>query len=131
MKEELDIPNTLKYKNSYQYRESFKIAAILDLVSNKESDSFVARKYGLRSNTFSRFKYELLEMNGYFRILDSMKNRSKPNKTAEELAAENEELKKALELSVMKVAALETLIDVVDNQLNIDIRKKGGSKQSK
>jgi len=60
-----------------------------------------------------------------------MKKKDKPDKSAQELAAENEELRKALELSVMKVAALETLIDVVDNQLNINIRKKGGSKQSK
>jgi transposase len=48
-----------------------------------------------------------------------------------DLATENAKLKEALELSMLKVAALETLIDVVDAQLNIDIRKKGGSKQSK
>lgn len=39
-------------------------------------------------------------------------------------------LKKALEESQLKVKALETLIDVAEEQLKIDIRKKSGAKQS-
>lgn len=131
MKNELETPNTVKYKNTREYREAYKIAAIQDLVSHCESDSFIARKYGFTSGFMSGLKKEMLQKQGYFRILEGMKKHDKPEKSAQELAAENEELKKALELSIMKVAALETLIDVVDDQLNIDIRKKGGSKQSK
>lgn len=131
MKNELETPNSVKYKNTREYREAYKLAAIQDLVSHHESDGFIARKYGFTSGFMSSLKKDMLEKQGYFRILEQMKKKDKPDKTAAELAAENEELKKALELSMMKVAALETLIDVVDNQLNIDIRKKGGSKQSK
>lgn len=131
MNDELKTPNTVKYKNSHQYREGYKIAVMVDAVSNQESDSFICRKHGILHSTFSRMKRDMLEKYGYFRIIEGMKKKDKPDKSAPELAAENEELRKALELSVMKVAALETLIDVVDNQLNINIRKKGGSKQSK
>jgi transposase-like protein len=131
MKNELKTSNTVKYKSRREYREAYKIAVLSDLVSNQESDSFICRKHGIPSSSFSRVKHEMLDKYGYFRILEGMKKKDKPEKSAQELAAENEELKKALELSVMKVAALETLIDVVDNQLNINIRKKGGSKQSK
>ena len=131
MKNELVAPNTVKYKDGYQYREAYKIAVLVDAVSNQESDSFISRKHGIPNSSFTAMKNDMLEKYGYFRILEGMKKEDKPEKSAQELAAENEELRKALELSVMKVAALETLIDVVDNQLNINIRKKGGSKQSK
>ena len=131
MKNKLKPPNSVKYKNGHQYREAYKIALLLDVVSNRESDAFISRKHGIAKGTFSVLKRDMLEKYGYFRILEEMKKEDKPEKSAQELAAENEELRKALELSVMKVAALETLIDVVDNQLNINIRKKGGSKQSK
>lgn len=131
MQEEQETPNPVKYKNGREYREAYKIAAIQDLVSHQESDGFIARKYGFTSGYISHLKSDMLQKQGYFRILEGMKKQDKPEKSVEELAAENKELKKALELSIMKVAALETLIDVVDNQLNIDIRKKGGSKQSK
>jgi transposase-like protein len=131
MKEEERTNISVKYKNGYIYREAYKIAVILDLVGNQESASFIARKHGLPTTSLSSMRRELLEQQGYFRILDSMKNKEQTEKTAQELATENAELKKALELSILKVAALETLIDVVDNQLNIDIRKKGESKPSK
>ena len=39
-------------------------------------------------------------------------------------------LKKALEESQLKVKALETMIDVAEEQLKIDIRKKSGAKRS-
>lgn len=131
MQEEQETPNEVKYKNGREYREAYKIAAIQDMVSHQESDAFIARKYGFTSGCMSSMKRDMLQKQGYFRILEGVKKQDKPEKSVQELAAENEELKKALELSIMKVAALETLIDVVDNQLNIDIRKKGGSKQSK
>ncbi len=43
---------------------------------------------------------------------------------------EAEALKKALEEAEMKIKALNTLIDVAEEQLKIDIRKKSGAKQS-
>ena len=45
-------------------------------------------------------------------------------------AAQAEALQKALEESELKIKALNTLIDVAEEQLKIDIRKKSGAKQS-
>ena len=45
-------------------------------------------------------------------------------------AAQNEALQKTLEEAEMKIKALNTLIDVAEEQLKIDIRKKSGAKQS-
>lgn len=44
--------------------------------------------------------------------------------------AETEALKKALEEAEMKIKALNTLIDVAEEQLKIDIRKESGARQS-
>ena len=46
------------------------------------------------------------------------------------LQAENEAVKKVLEESRLKVLALETMIDIAEKELSIDIRKKPGTKQS-
>jgi len=59
--------------------------------------------------------------------LETMK---KEEKSGQDLATENARLRKALELAPLKVATLEPLIDVAENQLNVAIRKKPGSKPS-
>ena len=58
-----------------------------------------------------------------------MKQKKQLNK--QELLAENERLQKALEHALLKNRALETLIDVAEEELNIQVRKKSGPKQSK
>lgn len=45
-------------------------------------------------------------------------------------AAQAEALQKALEEAELKIKALNTLIDVAEEQLKIDLRKKSGAKQS-
>lgn len=129
MKEELKLKDFGKYKNSQQYHQAYKLFLIEDVVSNRESLSFIARKHGIPTGSLSRIRREVLNELGYYRILEEMKNRSKDNPLTSE--QEVEQLKKALELATMKVAALETLIDVAEDRHNIDIRKKTGSKQSK
>lgn len=54
-----------------------------------------------------------------------MAKKTKPFSTAQA-----EALKKALEEAELKIKALNTLIDVAEEQLKIDIRKKSGAKQS-
>ena len=129
MEEQVKTGDLGKYKNGNRYRQAFKIRVLEDLVSHSESETFIARKYGIPPGTIWNFKQDMLKSQGYYRILELMKKDRQSGDVSkdEEIA----ELKKALELATMKVAALETLIDVVDDQLNIDIRKKGGSKQSK
>ena len=53
------------------------------------------------------------------------------DKSKEELVLKLRALEKQLEEEKFKNKVLNTLIDVVDEELNIDIRKKGGTKQSK
>jgi transposase len=53
---------------------------------------------------------------------------SKSKKTATKVS--NEALQKALEEAELKLKALNILIDVAEEQLKIDIRKKSGARQS-
>lgn len=129
MKEELKSKNFGKYKNSQQYRQAYKLLLIEEVVSNQDSQSLIERRHGIPTGSLSRIKKEVLKELGYYRILEEMKNRSEDDPLTPE--QEVEQLKKALELATMKVAALETLIDVAEDRHNIDIRKKTGSKQSK
>lgn len=128
MENDLKSADLGKHKNEHHYRQAFKIKLLDELVSNEESISFIARKNGMHAGSLFRMKKELLTELGYYRILDSMKkNQDQDSSSAKQV----EELQKALELATMKVAALETLIDVAEDKHNIDIRKKTGSKQSK
>lgn len=126
--EELDIEK--KYKGKRQYRSAFKYKLLEELVRDKESLTFISRKHGIADSTVNHFRNEVLDQLGYFRILNNMKS-SNQNKDTSALEKENTELKKALELAMLKVAALETLVDVAEDQFNIQIRKKPGAKQSK
>ena len=129
MKKELKSKNVGKYKNSQHYHQAFRIKLINDLVSNQESMSFIERKHGIPLGSLGNIKRDILNELGYYRILEEMKK----SKQSESASSKDEvtELKKALELATMKVAALETLIDVAEDRHNINIRKKTGSKQSK
>ena len=52
-------------------------------------------------------------------------------KDFEALKKQNEELAKKLEYANLQVFGLQTMIDIAEEQLKIDIRKKSGSKPSK
>ena len=131
MKDKEKTDDLTKYKKSGgKYQEAFKIKVLEALYLGEESESYIARRLGIPNPSVHGIKRNMLEQYGYIRILDEMKKDQSTDKD-KDLAAENAKLKKALEMSLLKVAALETLIDVVDAELNIDIRKKGGSKQSK
>ena len=51
-------------------------------------------------------------------------------KEFENLKKQNEELRKKLEHANMKAFAFQTLIEVAEEQFNIEIQKKPGTKQS-
>ena len=64
-------------------------------------------------------------------ITASMAKTNKQQQTSsQDLQPTNEALKKQLEEAQLKIAALNTLIDVAEEQLKINIRKKPGAKQS-
>lgn len=130
MKKEKKEAIKVKY-NIRQNPNGFKMKLIDELVKGSQSDNQVAISLGLPKGTVGHYKGQLLSQLGYFRILEGMKKDKDKQKSFADIEKENAELQKALELAMLKVAGLETLIDVAEDQLQISIRKKSGAKQSK
>ena len=74
-------------------------------------------------NWLRQFKTEKVDL--CFAKEPAMAKKPRPISTAQA-----EALQKALEEAEMKIKALNTLIDVAEEQLKIDIRKKSGARQS-
>ena len=97
-------------------RLSYKEAAVAFQVSVKAIQNW--------EKSFARENAELCEYNH-----EDLKKKE----TTSQTPAQNEEvrqLKEQLEDAQLKIAALNTLIDVAEEQLKIDIRKKPGARQS-
>ena len=71
---------------------------------------------------------EFKEDNAELRIPNPIEVAKKTAKTPEQ--SELEVMRKALEEATMKIQALDTMIDIAEEQLKIDIRKKSGARQS-
>lgn len=123
---------TIKVKyNIRQNPNGFKMKLVNELVKGSQSDNQIGISLGVPKGTIGNYKKQLLTQLGYFRILEGMKKDKDKEKSFADIEKENTELKKALELAMLKVAGLETLIDVAEDQLKISIRKKSGARQSK
>jgi transposase-like protein len=89
--------------------------------------------YGINSRDtikdwISRQKQENDELSVSINFMEDTNKHSEPS--SRDLQVANEALKKQLQEAELKIAALNTLIDVAEEQLKIDIRKKPGAKQS-
>jgi transposase-like protein len=123
------IPEKHKINKHGNYHRSFRLVLFKELSTGEESIEEIAKKYGVKSSTLSAWKSIFKEEYEHYKLLSTMKEKKQLNK--HELLAENERLQKALEHALLKNRALETLIDVAEEELNIKVRKKSGPKQSK
>jgi len=74
-------------------------------------------------NWISQYKSEKVEI-----CIEKIPPMAKKDKDSTQ--SQNEALQKALQEAELKIKALNTLIDVAEEQLKIDIRKKSGAKRS-
>lgn len=111
------------------FTDSFRRMVVEEVLSGKIFIAAAAKKYGVphRSTVSSWIKWYKKNNDIVVPILSPV-SEQKNNKSAEELDR-IKELETALELAKLKIIGLETLIDVAEEQLNIEIRKKPGTKQ--
>jgi transposase len=89
-----------------------------------------ARKaYGLSGDTLNKWLRSSVKENVELAVYDSFEMKGKPKNEPDTPDPEKEALKKALEHAQMKISALNTLIDVAEDQFKIAIRKKAGARQ--
>jgi len=90
-----------------------------------------ARKaYGLSGNTLNQWLKASVKENVELAAYDPFEMKGKPVGQSDLPDPEKEALKRALEDAQLKISALNTLIDVAEDQFKIKIRKKAGARQS-
>jgi len=122
-----------RVKSGNRYPDEFKRKLAQEYLSGRFSYAVAAEEYGLKDKRVVR---EFVKW--YLKKSElSLTNESVPMKkvkpSSEELNLEEriKQLESDLRMSKLKVEALETMIDIAEDQLKIDIRKKSGTQQSK
>ena len=92
---------------------------------------YAARKeYGLSGDVLNKWIKASVKENVELAVYDPFEMKDKPEGQSDLPDPEKEALKKALEDAQLKISALNTLIDVAEDQFKIKIRKKAGARQS-
>ena len=124
-----------KVKNQQRYADDFKRKIAKEYLSGRFSYAVAAEEYGLADKTvvkeFVKWYRRKCELGLENESIDMAKSTSTPALSAAELQKQIHELEATLRLSKLKVEALETMIDIAEDQLKIDIRKKSGSQRLK
>jgi transposase len=112
----------------FVYEASFRRKVALEYLSGEFSQKELMRKYHLKGvgnikRWLNEYKLQEQELLSLTMENPSEKSDQEPEKSAKDLAEE-------LRLAKVKIAALETMIDLAEKQLNVDIRKKSGTKPS-
>ena len=112
-----------KVKRQNRYPDELKRKIAQEYLSGRFSYAIAAEEYGLRDKSVVR------EFVKWFR----RNNELSATNTEISMATEKrvKELEEQLRLSKLKVELLETMIDIAEDQLKVDIRKKSGSQQLK
>jgi transposase-like protein len=112
---------TIEVKEKPRLPEEIKKTIVRDVQAGVTTAKEAAKKYSVREQTINNWldKYSIKTPIGEKYI----------QKTDIELQNDKRSLKELEELK-LKILALETMIDVAEKELNIDIRKKSGTKQS-
>jgi transposase-like protein len=93
---------------------------------------YAARKaHGISGPTLQKWLRSSLKENVELAVYDPFEMNDKPSEIPAQPDSEKDALKKALEEAQLKISALNTLIDVAEDQFKIAIRKKAGARQSK
>lgn len=125
-----------KVKRYNRYPNDLKRKIALEYMSGRFSYAVAAEEYGLKGKDvvkefvkWYRRNSELSEVNESISM--SKKSKSALDPQSSEMEKRIKELEEQLRLSKLKVELLETMIDIAEDELHIDIRKKSGSQRLK
>jgi len=120
------------------YEQAFKNTVCLEILKGNLSLAEAKATYAIKGDgTIYRWIKEFTRHAKNDNLNPMITTNSSPNQKVQtytdeksrELQQKNEELQAALEMAKLKITALEVMIDVAESELNIDIRKKPGTKQ--
>lgn len=116
------------------YSEEFRERVLTAYCCSNESVDMIARRFQVKKNTVSSWVYRkrvASHPEGSSKFVASnimsMKEEKLPVEAMEERIRE---LEAQLSKEKMRSTCLETMIDIAERELKVDIRKKSGAKQS-
>ena len=122
-------------KTRNQYPNDLKRKIAKEYLDGNASYGILAEENGLRDKSvvkeFVKWYKRQLEKEPDFDEIIEIKESEPMGKSVAELEKEIKVLKTRLRHEQLRTELLETVIDLAEEQLNIDIRKKSGTKQSK
>lgn len=121
-----------KSRNRYPIDLKRKIAK--EYLSGRASYGILAEENGLRDKSVVKefvkwYRHQLSKESEL--VIDESKLTNTSILTEQELAERVKKLEKQLQQAELKAEMLETMIDIAENELGIDIRKKSGANPSK
>ncbi len=122
------MKKTRKEGRPFVYESSFRRKVALEYLSGEFSHNELMRKYNLKG--VGNIKRWLKEYNLQEKELLSLVMENPSEKPDQASETPTQDLAEELRLAKIKIAALETMIDLAEKQLNVDIRKKSGTKPS-
>lgn len=122
-----------KQGNWFQHDFAFMCKVASEYISGDDSALEVAERYGIsKAQVYGwarRYKNGKEPFNEVSLTI-MPKLRPQQQNSQSDIEKQNEELLRKLEQANLKIAGLETMIDIAEDQLGVDIRKKSGAKQS-
>ena len=119
-----------KTKSYHRYPKTLKRKIAQEYLSGKFSYAVAAEEYGLKNSNVVKEFVRWYKRSQYLEEMETVPE----NFESQDQFSESERLR-ALEAELaaakLKISSLETLIDLAESELQIDIRKKSGTKQSK
>ena len=123
-----------KTKSNAKYSKALKRKIAEEYLAGKFSYAVAAEEYGLANKGVVREFVKWYRKNSYFEPMKKIPETSDTPSSSSSSKKESQrlqELERELAALKLKLAGMETLIDVAEQELNIDIRKKSGTKRSK
>ncbi|MBE0649234.1 MAG: transposase [Bacteroidales bacterium] len=116
-----------------RYPDEFKIRIVKEYMTTDVSRKELANKYGFGDggtlNKWIRIFGGGISEKIEPQVLRAMSEERKTSKKADDQQARIKQLEQALAQEQLKTEALNTMIDIAEEQFNISIRKKAGSKR--
>jgi transposase len=116
-----------------KFSDDLKRKIVEEYVTTDQSQSDLMRKYKIRGNGSINYWMRTFEISKPTQqeidIQLIMKKEANKSKRELELEAENEQLKKDLDTERFRLKVLNKMIDIIERDLKIPVRKKPGTKQ--
>ena len=109
------------------YDEALKIAVARDYITGNLSFSQVAQKYDLPNREVARYFVRWYQEHHQLELSQSANSPASNGQISDSQQQTN--VGKELSDARLKIAALEIMIQIAEQELGIDIRKKSGTKQ--